>query len=256
MLDGRYGQQGDVPCLAVFMRVSQRSVYAGPAVSCYCPSLPLTTMSLSQELNAVLLRARHEGLLKTPSVLLSQVLHALCRERSQPLVPDYVSEPACHRLLSTHPEVLTLLETAVETGIQEDLWNNRMLSVSELHLVMLTHRAAYLAFEGVDLRSYRKMSKADVAVWKDVAEILDASAEGITKLASGNSSVDTWQPTSSLPAEGPETSNPSVEFIKSLRIPKAFDAYPCLLMHRLGSLIDEDRLANRVNNIFVPDRTT
>ncbi|KAL1676433.1 hypothetical protein EV122DRAFT_291954 [Schizophyllum commune] len=196
-------------------------------------------MSLSQELDAVLLRARHEGLLKTPSVLLSQVLHALCRERSQPLDPDYVSEPACRRLLSTHPEVLTLLETAVETGIQEDLWNN-----------------PHLAFEGVDLRSYRKMSKADVAVWKDVAEILEASAEGITKLASGHSPVDTWQPTTSLRAEGPETPNPSDEFIKSLRIPKASDAYPCLLMHRLGSLIDEDNLANRVNNIFAPDKTT
>ncbi|KAL1661329.1 hypothetical protein GGG16DRAFT_60491 [Schizophyllum commune] len=196
-------------------------------------------MSLSQELDAVLLRARHEGLLKSPSVLLSQVLHALCRERSQPLDPDYVSEPACRRLLSTHPEVLTLLEKAVETGIQEDLWNN-----------------PHLAFEGVDLRSYRKMSKVDVAVWKDVAEILEASAEGITKLASGNSPVDTWQPTTSLRAEGPETPNPSVEFIKSLRIPKASDAYPCLLMHRLGSLIDEDNLANRVNNIFAPDKTT
>ena len=128
MLDGRYSEQGHVPCLAVFMRVSQRYVYAGPGVPCSRPCLPLTTMSLSQELDAVLLRARHEGLLKTPSVLLSQVLHALCRERSQPLDPDYVSEPACRRLLSTHPEVLTSLETAVETGIQEDLWNNRMLS--------------------------------------------------------------------------------------------------------------------------------
>ncbi|KAL1729151.1 hypothetical protein EV714DRAFT_213520 [Schizophyllum commune] len=196
-------------------------------------------MSLSQELDAVLLRARHEGLLKTPSVLLSQVLHALCRERSQPLDPDYVSEPACRRLLSTHPEVLTSLETAVETGIQEDLWNN-----------------PHLAFEGVDLRSYRKMSTVDVAVWKDVAEILEASAEGITKLVSGNSPVDTWQPTTSFRAEGPETPNPSVEFIKSLRIPKASDAYPCLLMHRLGSLIDEARLADRLNKIFVPDKTT
>ncbi|KAL1672042.1 hypothetical protein EV122DRAFT_295146 [Schizophyllum commune] len=193
----------------------------------------------SQELADLLLLARQTRPLETPAVLLSQVLHVLCRERSQPLDPDYVSEPACLRLLSTHPEVLTLLEKAVETGIQEDLWNN-----------------PHLAFEGVDLRSYRKMSKADVAVWKDVAEILEASAEGITKLASENSPVDTWQPTTSLHAEGPETAQSSIGFIQSLEIPKASDAYPCLLMHRLGSLIDEDRLADRVNNIFVPDKTT
>ncbi|KAI5891718.1 uncharacterized protein SCHCODRAFT_02629875 [Schizophyllum commune H4-8] len=193
----------------------------------------------SQELADLLLLARETGLLENPPALLSRILHVLCRERSQPLDPDFVSEPACRRRLSEHPEILPLLETAVKTGNQGGLWDDPHLSSEDLDLVLL-----------------RELAKADAAIWKNVEDLLSESYEKLSELATGASFAEVWCPSTSSREDEPKVVDAYGDFIRTLHIPKASDNFPCLLLHELGSLIDEKHLLDRTNQIFAPDTHT
>ncbi|KAI5891722.1 uncharacterized protein SCHCODRAFT_02581788 [Schizophyllum commune H4-8] len=190
-------------------------------------------MSLSQELDAILLRARRGGLLKTPSVLLSEVAHTMCRERSQHTNPEYISESACHRLLSKHPEIFVLLETAVQSGVQDGLW-----------------RSSHLCFLG------DQIAAKDDATWTKVEDLLGQLFEAISTLATQPGRVDDWPSVSSFRVDNPDTAESSAEFVESLHLFKGSDGFPALLLHNLGSLIDEKRLTDRLSHIFVPNEHT
>ncbi|KAL1661042.1 hypothetical protein GGF50DRAFT_129806 [Schizophyllum commune] len=190
-------------------------------------------MSLSQELDTVLLRARREGLLKTPSVLLSEVAHTMCCERSQPLDPVYVSEPACRQLLSKHPEILASLETAVQSGIQDGLWCS-----------------PHLYFQR------DPFAEKDGEIWREVADLLGPLSEAILSLATERRRVDDCPSVSSFRVDNPEKAEPSAEFVESLHLLKGFDGFPALLLHDLGSLIDGKQLTDHLSHIFIPNEHT
>ncbi|KAI4522331.1 hypothetical protein K523DRAFT_270706 [Schizophyllum commune Tattone D] len=193
----------------------------------------------SQALADLLVLARETHLLESPPALLSQVLQVMCRERSQPLGPEHMSESACRHLLSAHPEILRVLETAVDTGNQDGLWSD-----------------SQLATVGLALHTHRGGAKADDGRWNTVEELLVKSSAQLSRLAGGLSSVEAWYPPTSSRAENPGMGDPYIDFVRSLHIPKAYDDFPCLLLHKLGTLIDEKRLADRIDQIFRSDTHT
>ncbi|KAL1729155.1 hypothetical protein EV714DRAFT_285144 [Schizophyllum commune] len=193
----------------------------------------------SQALADLLVLARETHLLESPSALLSKVLQVMCRERSQTLDPEYISEPACRHLLSMHPEILPVLKTAVDTGNQDGIWAD-----------------SQLAAVGLGLHIHRGGSNANIEVWNTVEALLVKSSEQLSRLAGGFSSVEVWCPPTPARAENPGMGDPYINFIRSLHIPKESDDFPCLLLHKLGTLIDEKRLADRIDQIFTPDTHT
>lgn len=65
-----------------------------------------------------------------------------------------------------------------------------------------------------------------------------------------------WYPPTSSGEGDPKVVDAYVDFIRALHIPKASDNFPCLLLHKLGSLIDEKYLVDRTDHIFTPDTNT
>ena len=68
-------------------------------------------------------------------IILSRVLRIFLQERMQPADPTILSEEACRQLLDAHPALLLLLETAVDLGTCNGLWQSGKLVFCSLAAV-------------------------------------------------------------------------------------------------------------------------
>ncbi|TRM66614.1 hypothetical protein BD626DRAFT_565707 [Schizophyllum amplum] len=167
-----------------------------------------------------------------PAVVLAQLLAVFCRERLQPLDPDYVSAPACRVLLDHHPEIQSLLEVAIKEQNYEGLWTCNLLS-----------------FDGTELRSRRAQSKGEAAWETGIQTFVKKHGAALRDYAVGDKGYALWAPPKARNGSEGEAA-PHTAFIASLRIPNAGDRRPSLLFHRLGNLLDSEPLTRRLKSIF------
>ncbi|TRM66575.1 hypothetical protein BD626DRAFT_451623 [Schizophyllum amplum] len=169
-----------------------------------------------------------------PSTL-SAILHAFFRRRSQPLDPDYVSESACANLLTTRPELYTLLERAVKEQDYACLWDCEILS-----------------FRDVDLRTRRPYHPTDTSFEQELPVFLKAHQKFISAFARSTVPLDSWTPSSVDMSATATSASGADSFISYLKIPDTSADSPCLALHDVGALINADILHQRLQNIFVP----
>ncbi|TRM66592.1 hypothetical protein BD626DRAFT_396593 [Schizophyllum amplum] len=167
--------------------------------------------------------------------VLARILHVFFRERMQPLDPDIVSEEACRRLLAGHPALDSLIREAIDTESSTGLWNCELLK-----------------FRHVNLASFHSSFDRDHTARHAMEEILVKLRESISDFANGRSQLPTWAPPSSLGV----LDDSDQTLLSALNIPQASDSNPCLALHDLGSMIDEQLLRDRLQNVFIAGNHT
>ncbi|KAL1742992.1 hypothetical protein HDZ31DRAFT_42004 [Schizophyllum fasciatum] len=182
----------------------------------------------ANDVQQILLRARQQN--TDLAIVLSELLVAFFRERSQPLDPDFVSKDACRKMLQDHDTIKQLLLTAIQTLDDGSLWANE-----------------FLKFDGVLLRSRKPQTQYDVDLENRINEFMHTDGPRIIDYAKGTAELSCWRPIDEeLIVNVPDSYK---EFIASLRIPAYGRSTPSISLHKLGCA-ESAALSQRLSNVF------
>ncbi|KAL1688149.1 hypothetical protein GGG16DRAFT_104586 [Schizophyllum commune] len=158
------------------------------------------------------------------SVVLSDLLAVIFRQRLQPLDPDYVTPSGCRALLSRRPEIGVLLQEAI---LKQEC--DQILS-SDL-----------LLFEDAHLQSCGPLSPSDTALARDIEEFICNQKPILSHHAQNETRMPLWTEHSSR-----DDRQQYAAFIADLKIPRVGHNTACFLLHDLnrpsGTFLQQWRL--------------